>query len=406
MLLGALCVLTGTVAAQDEPVFVTAELDRARVFVGEQLIYTVTAYTDAEREIVFYPPDFEGFWHGEMRDPFSGAATLNGKQYNAAIFQISLYPLRDGTLSIGRPRAQFIDTGTEESVIVSGEPLTVEAVPVPPAPDGFAGLVGAVIPQLTVEPTTIRLGEAVRISLRLSGSANLAANPAPELVLPQAWRLYDDVTQTEASFGGALATQEITLRWMAVPDEAGTVQVGVAPFKVFDPRTGFVDVTVPAVRVDVLPAADGSIRRDTTAIVPSDALPLVDDVGGVPAPAWLLWVFGPVLAVAALMLPTARSEFEAWRRKRRARQAFVRFQTGLRRASDAYRIAALGDLVRRYLADVGMRDVSTNSAAASVLTELEGLAYAPDTQAVMPHAIDRAHSFVKAVEERRNAVAG
>lgn len=397
-------VLTVGVAAQDEPVLVGVALDRPRAFVGEQLIYTVTAFTDASREIVLMQPEFNGFWHGEVRS-FQGSETRNGKQYEAAIFQISLYPLRDGLLTIERPRVQFIDDGSGQSVIVAGESLTVEAAPVPPAPDNFGGLVGAVIPQLTVEPTTIRLGEAVRVTLRLSGSANLEASPAPELVLPQSWRLYADVGETDVTFDGALATQEVTLRWTAIPDEAGTVQVGVAPFTIFDPRTGFVDIEAPAVRVDVLAAADGSIRRDTGALVPSEALPLVDDVPPLSYPAWLLWIVGPALAVSALAIPFARSEFEAWRRRRRARRAFQQFRAGLRRASDANRIEALGGLVRRYLTDIGMRDVSANSAAAAVLTELEGLAYAPEPHAVLSRAVDRAYGFVKAVEERRNAVA-
>ncbi|NOG49895.1 MAG: hypothetical protein HND48_11005 [Chloroflexi bacterium] len=61
----------------------------------------------------------------------------------------------------------------------------------------------------------------------------------------------------------------------------GLCRWGVAPFTIFDPRTGFVDIEAPAVRVDVLAAADGSIRRDTGALVPSEALPLVDDAPAV-----------------------------------------------------------------------------------------------------------------------------
>ncbi|NOG49894.1 MAG: hypothetical protein HND48_11000 [Chloroflexi bacterium] len=118
-----------------------------------------------------------------------------------------------------------------------------------------------------------------------------------------------------------------------------------------------------------------------------------------------MWIVGPALAVSALAIPFARLEFEAWRRRRRARRAFQQFRAGLRRASDANRIEALGGLVRRYLTDIEMRDVSANSAAAAVLTELEGFAYAPEPHAVLSRAVDRAYGFVKAVEERRNAVA-
>lgn len=400
-----LVVVAGGGAAQDEAVFVTAQLDRSRVFVGEQLIYTVTAYTDAARDVVFLPPDFDGFWQGTIRS-FRGSATVNGKQYEAAIFQVSLYPLRDGTLTIGSPRAQFTDTATGASEIASGEALALEAVPVPPHTGEFNGLVGAVIARLTVEPTTIRLGEAVRITLRLSGSANLHAAPTPDLALPPAWRVYADVTETEVTFDGALATQDITLRWIAVPDEAGSVQVGVVPFTVFDPRSGFVEVDVPAQRVDVLAAEDGSIRRDRGARVAHEALPLVDDRATIDEPVWVLWVVGPFLAAVALVLPSARTEFQTWRRRRRARLAYTRFQTGLRRAAQANRIGLVGDLVRTYLVDVGVRDVASNPAAAELLAELEGSVYAPDTSAVMPRVVERARAFVKAVEERRNAMAG
>jgi hypothetical protein len=140
--------------------------------------------------------------------------------------------------------------------VPSSAPL-LEVKPLPPAPAGFTGAVGALKLESKVVPLTGGVGEPITWTLRLSGTANwpdVSGLPAREvskdfqIVSPQAKR-----TPVEGKlFEGTLA-EDVVL----VPTKPGTYTLGPLTFAYFDPKSGaYKTITTPATTVTITPPTD------------------------------------------------------------------------------------------------------------------------------------------------------
>ena len=195
LLVAIFAVLTLQGRAQEAaPYLVEAAFDSDWAYQGQAVTYTVTAYSDTARDVIFDMPAFEGFWQADAR-AFGGSATVGGKQYNTAIYQVRLYPQQPGKLELAEARAEFEETVFSAGAIRLSNQAVLEVMELPPGPDEFSGLVGVVAAEFSAQPPVVGLGEPVAVTLTLRGSANLAQWVRPELLAPEGWRIYDQPGQ-------------------------------------------------------------------------------------------------------------------------------------------------------------------------------------------------------------------
>jgi hypothetical protein len=363
-------------AQEAAPYLVEAAFDSAWAYPGQAVTYTVTAYSDTARDVIFDMPAFEGFWQADAR-AFGGSATVDGKQYNTAVYQVRLYPQQAGRLELGEAQAEFEETVFSAGAVRLSNRTVLEVMELPPEPDGFSGLVGAVAAEFTAEPAVVGLGEPVTVTLTLRGSANLAQLVRPELSVPDGWRIYDEPGLATSEIDDNLLMQTRIVRWQAIPDRAGRAELSVPPFVTFEPDSGYKTLEIAPVGLEVLPGPNGELSREAqTRTVDSLLVPAAPQGAAEGVPVWA-WLIAPLGAVGAIV---GRAGLQRWRRS----QAEARQRNALKRATARLRQAAKSEnglsqietIVRDYFADHGWA-VENEPEAVSLLIAAEGERYNP-----------------------------
>jgi hypothetical protein len=363
-------------AQESAPYLVNAAFDLGWAYVGQAVTYTVTAYSDTARDVTFDMPAFEGFWQADAR-AFAGSATLEGKQYNTAVYQVRLYPQRAGRLQLGMARAEFEETVFSASAIRLSNTASIEVMELPHGPDGFSGMVGTVAADFKADPSVVGLGEPVAVVLILRGSANLAQLVQPELIAPDGWRVYREPGQATSEVDDNLLMQTRIVRWRAIPDRAGRAELRVPPVVIFDPADGYVTLEIPPAGLEVLPGPNGELSREAqTQMVESLLVPAAPQAAGGDVPAWA-WLIAPLAAVGTI---GTRAGLKRWRQL----QAEERKRNALKRATARLRQAAKsGDglpqieaAVQGYFVDHGWT-VSDAPEVIELLITVEGERYHP-----------------------------
>lgn len=392
LLLLLLAVLVSQARAQEAPPYLAeAAFDSEWVYIGQAVTYTVTAYSDTARDVTFKMPVFEGFWQADGR-AFEGSATLDGKQYNTAVYQVRLYPQQIGRLAVGAAKVEFEETVFSAGTFELSNPASIEVMELPSEPDGFSGMVGVVAAEFSADLSVAGLGEPVTIALTLRGSANLAQLDRPGLIAPDGWRIYDEPGLATSEIDDNLLVQTRIMRWRAIPDRAGRAQLGVPPVIFFDPADGYVTLDIPSVGLEVLPGPNGELSREAqTQISESLFVPAPPQGAAGAVPAWA-WFLAPLILAGVI---AGQAGLQRWRQMRaegRKRNALKRASARLRQAArNADGLSQIEAAVRDYFMDHGWAIADT--------PEVRGLLIAVEGERYHPQGAERSAVLAKKAGE-------
>lgn len=243
----------------DDPtqeVIVWPVVDKASVYVGEQIVYELQIWERANANLsVTESPTFKDFWsenllpedHARRRRP--SGRFISGINYRVHQTMLrALFPQKAGTLTIGGPTIQtqpmvglFGSGGPPKRFV--GRSLAIEVKPLPAAgqPPGFrANNVGSFTISAEVDRSGLRQGEAVRLSVRIAGVGNIALVELPELPELPGLRTYEPKPQTPQFVAGNQARLEGSRVYsvLMVAEEAGELTIPAIELPYFDPATG------------------------------------------------------------------------------------------------------------------------------------------------------------------------
>jgi len=239
------------------PVKVSAKVSTDRVFVGEQVVYTLQFSSLANAEFASQPtyeaPLTEGFWSEEF--PQISRSYRSG--YEIQLVRIALFPLREGELKIGRAKVAVRLQGSPFPEELQTSPIKVKVRTLPqPAPEGFQNLVGSVYASVDVLPETVGVGETLTVKLKVEGTANLRnLEQPPNLSLPNAVVGLPRSKLTTSERDGKLwFVREFT--WRIVPQKEGQLTIPSFRIPYFDPKEQrYKFASTNSVIVRVLPGA-------------------------------------------------------------------------------------------------------------------------------------------------------
>lgn len=381
------------------PLIVEARLDMAYAYQGQMVVYTLTAYSDTERESESIMPPFEGFWQAERR-VLSGSATLNGKQYSTRIYQVYLYPQAVGPLEIPPARVEFTGTVFVDGASLTSNSVVLDVIPLPWRGEPFSGLVGGVSARFQATPMVLQIGQPIDVELHLQGVANLMQFSAPELILPDGWRAYPEPRENHATVDGGVMVQTRVLRWRAIPDRAGRASLTIPAITYFLPSDGYLTLDVPAIEFEILPAADGALSRevlvrDTESRLQSASAQQA--IEAVPVGLWLIapTVFG-LICGAAVLIKQARIRRAAVRRETAFARAVARLRTA---AAMDDGLALVESAVTDYFRDYGV-PLSRFPELTPVMIEVEAAQYYPDGAVMSPQLARQAAELLHQIESR------
>jgi len=202
-----------------------------------------------------------------------GMTDVGGRNVAAYIFEATVTPIAAGTLSLsaqgfasGRDFGgaivisgqAVIPGGPVQYVLLDSEPVTLNVRMLPPEGElpGFKGAIGNLScdpPQLATN--TVKLGEPLELFVAVRGDVNLARLVPPDPPRVRGWQSFPAVNRGYlAPVRGTNAAVIFAFTFIPLSDEL--VATPPIPFSAFDPKRGaYVDLTIPALPIKVLPDA-------------------------------------------------------------------------------------------------------------------------------------------------------
>lgn len=234
---------------RDPNLFCTITLNKNKAYVGEQIIATYTLYSryNSLRSLESEMPKLNGFWAEDVElegnwEP--ELRTVNGLRYRVATLKRQvLIPLHSGTLTLAPMtlsylvNASIFNSGTTVTIQSGATEVNVKELP-PGKPADFIGAVGDLQLEVKTANTEVKANEAIDLSIRFSGRANLKLVDAPTLNLPPGFDSYDPKIDDQITVNSSGMSGRREFQYLLIPRHEGTYDLGALSFSYFDPSSG------------------------------------------------------------------------------------------------------------------------------------------------------------------------
>lgn len=234
----------------DPNLFCTISLSKSKAYVGEQIVATYTLYSryNSLQPGDYDLPKLDGFWAEEIDMGETSwekiPQTINGLRYNVAVLKKQvLFPQRSGKLRIApmtlnyRVNVSFFNNGTPVRVTSNAAEVTVMDLP-PNKPADFIGAVGELRMEVKAANTTLKANEAIDLSVKFSGRANLKLIDAPKPGFPSDFESYDPKVIDHITVNGGGMSGNREFQYLVIPRHEGDYIVGPITYSYFDPGSG------------------------------------------------------------------------------------------------------------------------------------------------------------------------
>ena len=356
--------------APQPKVFLRAEATPRDPYVGQQVLYTLYLFTQADVAAIepAEMPEFNGLWVHELPESNQRSTVLTDvgdERYGRAVMlRKALFPLRAGEIEIGPmsarmaikvPASAFYGPLLDrvEQIQRTSNKVALDVRPLPPAPAGYDGAVGRLDLQVDLEPAELEVGEAASLKVTLEGEGHIQGLEAPELAQLEGLRRFPPEQSGGSTITGHRVRGKRTWTYVLVPDAAGRWELGPIDYPYFDPAAGEYRVATSEPRV--LLARPEKVASVET---PKPAAPETETA---PKPAAgpfrsRPWLFGLVALVPVLLVLALRGVRGGARHRQETRELKERLRTATetrrpRRAAEQVEAAWREYLTRRWQID-------------------------------------------------------
>ena len=317
-------------APSDDSLFVIAQIDNERPYLGQQITYLTKIYRhkDFPHSVSYRPPDFAGFWNVTETEENEYRETVNSNFYTVNELRTILFPSIVGTVEIEPARLTFTDGQADKPVDVESSSITVEVQPLPSsAPEGFTGAVGKFDISAEVDSTSGHANESVQLTVKVEGKGNIDALPEPLWPDFTGWRVVQSPTTSSSEVVEGQLVGSRTYESILVPESAGELTVPEISYGYYDPEIGnYVHASTSPILVSIAGTDETSLPSPASADAAGDEadVTVARPIRPVPEPLrppareltesilyWAAWTL-PLLVIAVAAV---------WRRRRDARDA-------------------------------------------------------------------------------------
>ncbi len=288
-------------------VFVKAVVDKKRVYVNEQATLSVKFFTGVSLagSPQYNPPKLSGFISEDLPPQRNGQTVVNGRTYYYSEIKLALFPVQAGRLEIGPatvdcriqkslavdPFSQsFLNNifsgqlGMTQAETLHSEPLILTALPLPDKgkPANFSGAVGSFSLSASVDRTQVNVGDAVNLTLVISGQGNLKSLDAPAIPTMPDFHVYDTVNSLKLNKQNDIVQGSKFFKTILVPRISGTLTIPKIAFSFFNLKTrSYQTLYSPIIVLHVAKGAPGSGTGNVSnfsAAAPQDVSTISEDI--------------------------------------------------------------------------------------------------------------------------------
>lgn len=277
----------------DEAFFLQVEVDKDKVYAGEQITASWFIYTrNLIRDIdTLAYPSLKGFWKEDIYLATNLNFTneiINGIPYRKALLaSYALFPISEGSLTIDPYKAKctvimqggmggFGGFGKPYEITKSSRPIKIQVLPLPKdgQPPNFSGAVGSFSMGATVQSQTVPMGEPFTFKIRVEGSGNAKVIELPPIELPSNLDQFD-LKKDSKFFKNGKSFKDF--EFLLVPREVGNIVLPSVTFSYFDPEQNkYISRSSPALNLNVVPGKAGeNVKNQRMDLMPKVEVPQV-----------------------------------------------------------------------------------------------------------------------------------
>jgi hypothetical protein len=226
-------------------VVVDLSADTTDPYVGQQVVLTFRL--DRAVDLTF-PPDYTppptpGFTAHDVETPPGGGREVKiekGRRHVIEYRRMVLFPLSAGDATVGPAGVTFTVDPFAGGQHLQTDPVTLHVRPLPQAgrPADFAGAVGDFTLSAALDKDHTDAGGAVTLTVKLTGSGNLADIPKVAVNAPDAVEVYDPEIEDHITYAPEGVLGERDFKYVLVPKRAGDLTVGPVRLSAFNPADG------------------------------------------------------------------------------------------------------------------------------------------------------------------------
>lgn len=387
-------------AARNDDIFITTDLSETKAFINQQLTYTWRLFRrvrigDARMSL----PSFDNFIVHDLAGQHDYKTQINGQQYVVTEIKKALFPQELGAQKLASSHIQ-VEVATSSDThnrmrtpfgdllgtrayhtrrLVSPE-ISLDVVPLPPAPPDYFDLVGQYQIDSSLSATNVQIGDSVTLTVGISGAGAIESIPDPGLPEISGLKTYNDRPTTTVRVEGSQIVGQKIFKKALVPTQIGDLEVPAISMTYFDPKTQSyqttmspkhtLHVTTNARLTDAQPqhvtTTPKAVQKTDIAVLHDDILPLYRRPDALVPPnnsrhtGWIfatIWLTTPLLALLDRLgrrLRNARKDTKRQRKRLALRRALTQCDAmeqalSQQKFSDA---AALGSrAIRSFLGD-------------------------------------------------------
>ncbi len=254
--------------------FVTATLEKNRAFVNEQVTLVVRFHTAVPLlgAPQYDAPKLTGLLSENLGAEGQGMTVLGGRSYNYSELKSALFPVQAGRATIGSavvtvqvPRRgggtgddffdRFFNATAPEARRLQTDPLALQADPLPPGtPEDFSGIVGALTIESSVDRAQVKAGEALTLTVVVSGVGNIKSLPEPKRPDLPSVRFFDSESSVKLERFGDKVGGTKTFKTVVVARVSGPLEIPSLSVSYYDPaKRAYARAQSRPIRLTVLP---------------------------------------------------------------------------------------------------------------------------------------------------------
>jgi len=249
-----------TAAKADIPIFLKAETDRKTAYPGQQINLIVRFYTaiPLTSNPQYLPPAYKNLIFEDLPPVRNGEIAIKGIRYSYSEIKTALFGLSPGPASVS-PASVIAQVQSDEQIdpfdpnffqkffSMNGAQgatkefrtsnLTLNILPLPEgAPASFTGATGKYTISSELDRKQTRQGEAVNLSVTVSGNGSLKTITAPKLSNLTNFKVFDTLSSLSISKSNDIISGKKVFTTVIVPRSEGHIRIPPVKFSFFDPE--------------------------------------------------------------------------------------------------------------------------------------------------------------------------
>ena len=219
--------------------FVEAEIDNPKPYLGQQIIYTFRLFQAVNfvGQPDYQPPSFTNFWGQNVLAQPHYNTVVNGRDYLVTEIQTALFPANVGEIIIDSAKLVIPGGFFEPDIVLQTDPVTVAVQPLPePAPEGFKGAVGQFTISTELSEAEGQVNEPLTLIVKIEGAGNIETLSEPPLPEIPNWRVFDSQVKTTMDMQQDRVYGTRRFERLIVPGQAGDYTIPPFDFTFFDPQ--------------------------------------------------------------------------------------------------------------------------------------------------------------------------